>query len=74
MRILGTMDSQTDRLMVIETKIAYLEDFMNKLQAIAVEHTETIDRLKNENRALRAKLGELADAVQDIPNVRPPHY
>ncbi len=68
------MDSQTDRLMVIETKIAYLEDFMNKLQAIAVEHTETIDRLKNENRALRAKLGELADAVQDIPNVRPPHY
>jgi SlyX protein len=60
--------------MVIETKIAYLEDFMNKLQAIAVEHTETIDRLKNENRALRAKLGELADAVQDIPNVRPPHY
>jgi len=63
-----------DDIVRIETKLAYIEDFMNKLQAIAVEHTEAIDRLKNENKALRAKLGELSDTVQDIPNVRPPHY
>jgi SlyX protein len=63
-----------DDIVRIETKLAYIEDFMNKLQAIVVEHTEAIDRLKNENKALRAKLGELSDTVQDIPNVRPPHY
>jgi SlyX protein len=63
-----------DDIVRIETKLAYIEDFMNKLQTIVVEHTEAIDRLKNENKALRAKLGELADTVQDIPNVRPPHY
>lgn len=63
-----------DDIVRIETKLAYIEDFMNKLQNIAVEHTEAIDRLKNENKALRAKLGELSDTVQDIPNVRPPHY
>lgn len=58
----------------LETKLAYLEDFMNKLQTITVEHTDAIDRLKNENRALRAKLGEIEDVVQDLPNNRPPHY
>ncbi len=68
------MDTTTERITRIETKLAYLEDFMSKLQAIAVEHTEAIDRLKAENRALRDKLGELDDAVQDIPNVKPPHY
>jgi len=58
----------------IETKLAYMEDFINKLQAITVEHSEAIDRFKGENRALRAKLGEIEDAVQEMPNVRPPHY
>ncbi len=58
----------------IETKIAYLEDFINKLQTIAVEHSDSIDRLKVENRALRAKLGDVADAVLEMPHTRPPHY
>ena len=68
------MDTTNDQLIRIETKLAFLEDFMNKLQSIAAEHTEEIDRLKGENRVLRAKVGEIADAVQDIPNIRPPHY
>jgi SlyX protein len=68
------MDTTTECILRIETKLAYLEDFMNKLQSIAIEHTESIDRLKSENRALKAKLGEIDDAMQDIPNVRPPHY
>ncbi len=68
------MDTTTDCILRIETKLAYLEDFVNKLQSIAIEHTESIDRLKSENRALKAKLGEIDDAMQDIPNVRPPHY
>jgi len=63
-----------DQFTGIETKLAYLEDFINKLQAIAVEHSDSIDRLTMENRALRAKLGEVADAIQDTPNIRPPHY
>lgn len=68
------MDTAEERLTLIETKLAYLEDFVNKLQAITVDHTDEIDRLKNENRAIRAKMGEIEDAVQDIPNRRPPHY
>ena len=68
------MEDYGERITALETKFSYLEDFMNKLQAIAVEHTEAIDRLRAENKALKEKLGEVSDATRDIPNVRPPHY
>ncbi|MCQ2613098.1 MAG: SlyX family protein [Treponemataceae bacterium] len=63
------------RLTSVEIKLAYLEDFMNKLQAIAVEQGNTIDRLTAENRVLKEKVRELLEAQEgDIPNRRPPHY
>ena len=70
------MEKETNgRLTEIEIKLSYLEDFMNKIQKITVEHTETIDRLKAENRALKAKLSELIESQEDeIPNRKPPHY
>lgn len=69
------MNVQSDeRLVAVESKLAYLEDFVSKLQAILIEHTESIDRLKAENRALKGKLTEIDDLVQEIPNKRPPHY
>ncbi|MBO4729659.1 MAG: SlyX family protein [Spirochaetaceae bacterium] len=70
------MEQETNgRLTEIEIKLSYLEDFMNKIQKITVEHTETIDRLKAENRALKAKLSELIESQEDeIPNRKPPHY
>ncbi|MBN1615808.1 MAG: SlyX family protein [Spirochaetales bacterium] len=67
-------DQGEQRIIDLETKLAYLDDFMAKIQAITVEHTDAIERLKAENRALRAKLGEVEDQLQDLPNQRPPHY
>ena len=62
------------RITELEIKIAYLEDFLNKLQAIAVEQGEVVDTLKAENRVLKAKIKEILDnQEQDIPNQRPPH-
>lgn len=63
-----------EQLTRIEIKLVYLEDFMNKFQSIALEHTESIERLKNENKALRAKLGEIEDGMQEFPQIKPPHY
>ena len=64
-----------DRITALEIKIAYLEDFLNKLQAIAVEQGEIVDTLKAENRVLKSKIKEILDnQEQDIPNRRPPHY
>ncbi|MCQ2981629.1 MAG: SlyX family protein [Treponemataceae bacterium] len=64
-----------ERLTAVEMKLAYLEDFMNKLQNISVEHEQIIDRLTAENRVLKGKLTELIEAQEgDIPNRKPPHY
>lgn len=68
-------DFVPSRLTAIEMKLAYMEDFVNKLQDIAVEQGDEIDRLKAENRILIKKVKELVDAQEeDIPNRRPPHY
>jgi SlyX protein len=70
------MDSETEqRIIALETKIAYMEDFVNQLQAVSVEHTETIEMLRKENRLLANKVKELSDQAEgDIPNRKPPHY
>ena len=70
------MENETNnRLTEIEIKLYYLEDFMTKIQKITVEHTETIDKLKAENRGLKAKVAELVEFQEgDIPNRKPPHY
>lgn len=70
------MENEFDsRLTEIEIKLSYLEDFMNKIQKITVEHTETIEKLKAENRALKAKVTELVEFQEgDIPNRKPSHY
>lgn len=55
--------------------MAYMEDFINQLQAVSVEHTETIDMLRKENRLLAQKVKDLSDQAEgDIPNRKPPHY
>lgn len=70
------MDKETeDRIISLETKMAYMEDFINQLQAVSVEHTETIDMLRKENRLLAQKVKDLSDQAEgDIPNRKPPHY
>ncbi|MCM1320954.1 MAG: SlyX family protein [Bacteroides sp.] len=71
------MDNQIceDRLITIETKLAYLEDFLNQLQETAVEQEKNIRLLRKENKLLNARLTEIADNMEnDIPNRMPPHY
>ncbi len=68
------MDSTDDRITALEIKLAYLEDFMNKIQSVTLEHGAAIEKLRGETRAILDKMGDLEDAVQDMPHVRPPHY
>ncbi len=66
---------EESRITALEIKLSYLEDFVNKLQGIAVEQGKTVDALKAENRVLKGKLEELIEAQEgEIPNRRPPHY
>lgn len=70
------MEKETEeRIVQLETKLAYLEDFLNQLQAVAVENSATIEKLREENRLMAQKIRDISDQMEgDIPNRRPPHY
>ena len=70
------MEKETnDRLTAIEMKLAYMEDFVNQIQNVAVEQTKTIDKLQKEIKMMSDKIHEMSDAAEgDIPNRKPPHY
>ena len=62
------------RIVVLETKLAYLEDFVNQLQGVSVDHTKSIDGIRAQCKAMSEKIRELSDAAEEIPNRAPPHY
>ena len=68
------MEGMEGRLERIEVKLAYLEDFLNRLQAEVVERNLILDRLAAEQSAVREKVLSMAQEMEEIPNRRPPHY
>ena len=69
------MKENDDRLEIIETKLAFLEDFMSQLQEVTVEHEKTIQKLQKENKELKKRMIEVSENFEgDIPNRKPPHY
>ena len=63
-----------ERLVSLEIKLSYLEDFVAKLQDSIVAQGREIELLQNENRAMQARFRELLDSLEDMPHARPPHY
>jgi SlyX protein len=69
------MDKETEKhIIALETKLAYLEDFVNQLQDVCVGQAKQIDVLKQENKLISGKLQDLADNIEEIPDRKPPHY
>ena len=70
------MENETnERLTAIEMKLAYMEDFVNQIQNVAVEQTKTIDKLEKEIKLMADKMREMSETMEgDIPNRKPPHY
>ena len=62
------------RFITLETKFAYLEDFVSDLQEGVVSQGKEIDRLKVENKFMAEKISELMENAEEIPNRKPPHY
>lgn len=63
-----------ERLISLEIKLSYLEDFTAKLQDSLVEQGRELELLRGEHRALQARFRELLDSLEDMPHTRPPHY
>ena len=69
------MDKQTEeKFIALETKLAYLENFVAQLQDVSVEQAREIDILKQENKLVSGKLKDISDSLEEIPNRKPPHY
>jgi SlyX protein len=67
-------DAVETRFELLETKLAYLEDFLERLQMEVVERNAAADRLAAEHAAVKEKMLQLAAELEDVPNRRPPHY
>lgn len=68
------MDKETEeKFIALETKIAYMDDFIQKLQDEVVEGTKQIMILREENKVLSGRIKDLSENL-DIPNRKPPHY
>jgi len=65
------VDERLDR---IEMKLSYLEDFVERLQAVVVEQNRLAEKLQQEHRVLKDKILFLTKELEEIPNRNPPHY
>lgn len=65
-----------DRLMDIETKLAFQENTIDELNSVVIEQQTEIDRLKNAVEYLLDKVQQIADTrMERAPsNEKPPHY
>lgn len=69
----NTQSSEDERIIGLEMKISYLEDFVRQLQEVVLEQGASLERLVAENRHIKTRLADLAGQLEgDIPNRRPP--
>jgi SlyX protein len=66
-------DSIEEKLVNLEVKFSYMEDFISKLQEVCVENQKEIEILRRENQILAGRIQDLSENME-IPNRKPPHY
>ena len=47
-------------------KLAYMEDFVNQIQNVAVEQAKTIDKLQKDIKLMSEKIREMSNAVKGL--------
>ncbi|MCG8471906.1 MAG: SlyX family protein [Desulfobacterales bacterium] len=65
-----------DRIIDLETKLAYQEHTIDELNSVIIEQQNEIDRLKQAVEYLLDKVEQLVDThMEKAPaNEKPPHY
>ena len=64
--------NQDERLITLETKIAYLENYINELNTVVIEQEKSIKKLSSEYEELRKQIASGRDPLPE--NEKPPHY
>lgn len=66
------MSDYENRIVRIETDMAYLQDMVNQLNDIVAEQQMILSRLEKQNQILNKRIEELD--LEARPNRKPPHY
>lgn len=61
-----------DQIIHLETKIAYLENFVNELNTVIISQQSQIDQLNKELNKIQDQMTSGSEG--DIINEPPPHY
>ena len=64
--------NEEQRLVRIETDLAYLQDTVRELNEIVSAQQAAISKLEKQNEALNKRIEDLDTEAR--PNRRPPHY
>jgi SlyX protein len=62
-----------EKIIKLETKLAFVEDFLMQLQQVSVEQAKELELVKNENKKIHTKIKEMLDN-EELLNQKPPHY
>lgn len=63
-----------EQIILIEMKLAYLEDTVKTLNELIIEMGHKIDSLESNKEKLEEQLASLLGSQQEMPHIRPPHY
>ncbi len=66
------MGDKEDRLLKLETDMAYLQDTVSQLNDIVVAQQAMMMKLEKQNEALNRRIEDLDTEAR--PNRKPPHY
>ena len=66
------MSDKEDRILKLETDMAYLQDTVSQLNDIVAEQQAMMMKLEKQNEALAKRLEDLDTEAR--PNRKPPHY
>jgi SlyX protein len=64
--------TEEDRFIELETKIAYLENYINELNGVVIEQDSAIKKLSTEYNELKKQISEDKEALPE--GEKPPHY
>jgi uncharacterized coiled-coil protein SlyX len=64
--------AEQDRFVELETKIAYLENFINELNRVVIEQDKSIKKISAEYDELKKQFAEGKEALPEVE--KPPHY
>jgi len=61
-----------ERIIVLETKIAYLENYINQLNEVVIEQEKNLKQLSAEYEDIKKQIAEGKEALPK--GEKPPHY